>query len=222
MKYIVKNPEPQEFIDWKALANDNWQPTYSNLDKDVREVLFKSLKEEQGYICCYCERELKHDEKGSRYYHIEHLYPKDEKQFPEKQLEYNNLLCSCQCNQTKKEDNQCGMSKGNWFSEDMITPLQKDCEDKFRYTEFGQIKSSDENNPAIEETIEQLNLNSKKLKESREELINIFYFWDKDYEEITKSERKLVIEYLMEKENNNGKYNEFYTTIKYLFGDLIK
>ncbi len=221
MKYIVKNSEPQEFIDWKALVNENWQPTYKDLTSQLKNTLFNSLKEEQGYLCCYCERKLQNDENGNKYYHIEHLRPQSK--FPQLQLDYENLLCSCQCNQ-KNEDNQCGMSKENWFSEDMITPLQEDCESKFTYTEFGKIKSADENNSAIEKTINQLNLNSKKLTQLRSELIDTFYFWDKDCtEELTETERsKLVINHLVEKENNNGEYNEFYTTIKYLFADLIQ
>ena len=106
MKHIVKNQEPQEFIDWKNNANENWQPTYDNLQNPKKRILYHSLLEEQGYICCYCERELKEND-----YHIEHFRPKDRTLFPELQLDYSNLLCSCQRNNQRKTPLHCGNSK---------------------------------------------------------------------------------------------------------------
>ena len=72
MKHIIKQTEPESFINWKNKENDDWKPTYANIDKLERIDLLKSLKEEQGYICCYCERELKDGD-----CHIEHFKPKD-------------------------------------------------------------------------------------------------------------------------------------------------
>jgi hypothetical protein len=59
MKYIIKNSEPIEFGKWKALANDNWKPTYSDLRGNEKTDVHISLMEEQGYICCYCESRKK-------------------------------------------------------------------------------------------------------------------------------------------------------------------
>ena len=93
MKHIVKQSEPESFINWKNKANDVWKPTYANIDRQERIDLFESLKQEQCYICCYCERELREND-----CHIEHFKPKDKTKFPELQIEYDNLLCSCQVN----------------------------------------------------------------------------------------------------------------------------
>lgn len=56
MKHIVKAEEPEELVNWKALANEDWQPTYDDLRGTEKRAVKNSLMAEQGYICCYCER----------------------------------------------------------------------------------------------------------------------------------------------------------------------
>ncbi|MCV9930855.1 TIGR02646 family protein [Flavobacterium sp. LS1R47] len=198
MKYIIKQTEPESFIIWKNKENDDWQPTYANIDRQERIDLFKSLKGEQGHICCYCERELNDGD-----CHIEHFRPKDKTKFPHLELVYDNLLCSCQVNTEKGEPLHCGNSKGNWFDEELlISPLDSTCENKFKYTFDGQILPFNENDEAAKNTIEKLQLNIDKLKDLRKGVIDAL-FEDED-----------VTWYL---EMKNGKYNEFYTTINYLF-----
>ena len=211
MKHIVKNQEPQEFIDWKNNANENWQPTYDNLQNPEKGILYHSWLEEQGYICCYCERELKEND-----YHIEHLRPKDRTLFPELQLDYSNLLCSCQRNNQRKTPLHCGNSKGNWFDETLlISPLDPTCEDQFIYSYDGHIYPSDEGNLAAITTIEKLKLDIDKLIDLRKNVIEPFI--DENLNDVEL--RNFVEGYLVDKENNNGKYNEFFTTIKFLFGN---
>ncbi|MBA0884703.1 retron system putative HNH endonuclease [Flavobacterium undicola] len=198
MKHIVKQTEPESFIVWKNKANDVWKPNYANIDKQERIDLFKSLKNEQGYICCYCERELNEDD-----CHIEHFKPKDKTKFPELQLEYSNLFCSCQVNTQKGEPLHCGNSKGNWFDESLlISPLDSNCEIRFKFTYDGQILPFHENDVTAKTTIEKLQLNIDKLKNLRKGVIDAL-FEDED-----------VSWYL---EIKDGRFNEFYTTIKYLF-----
>lgn len=198
MKHIIKQEEPKSFINWKNNANDDWKPTYANIDRQERIDLLKSLKEEQGYICCYCERELNVGD-----CHVEHFRPKDKTKFPHLELVYDNLLCSCQVNTEKGEPLHCGNSKGNWFDEELlISPLDSTCESKFKYTFDGQILPSNEDDEAAKTTIEILQLNIDKLKDLRKSVIDAL-FEDED-----------VSWYL---EMSGGKYNEFYTIIKYLF-----
>jgi len=92
MKYIVRENEPVKFADWKNLKNDNWTPSFNILQGEEKMAVINALMEEQGHICCYCERRL---EVGDC--HIEHFKPQKGKYgFPEMQLIYDNLLCSCQ------------------------------------------------------------------------------------------------------------------------------
>ena len=211
MKYIVKNQEPQDFINWKKQANEDWQPTYNNLQNPQKEIVFQSLLEEQGYICCYCERELRNND-----YHIEHFKPKDQNLFPELQLEYSNLLCSCQRNTQQGEPLHCGNAKGNWFDDNLlISPLNPDCEQQFIFTADGHIYLSNKSNIAAKTTIEKLQLDIDKLIDLRKKAIEPFIDENLNDDEL----KNFVNGYLIEKENNNGKYNEFYTAIKYLFGN---
>ena len=70
MKSIQKGIEPEIFTQWKALANEGWQPTYANLSGVEKQAVKQSLTSEQGYLCCYCERRLTDDDS-----HIEHFKP---------------------------------------------------------------------------------------------------------------------------------------------------
>lgn len=70
MKYIEKQQEPCVFTNWKAQANDDWQPKYEYLSGEIKKAVKDTLMSEQGYICCYCERRLTKSDS-----HIEHFRP---------------------------------------------------------------------------------------------------------------------------------------------------
>lgn len=209
MKYIIKDKEPESFILWKdndkmyQRGRPNWDRLNHSKYKDIKNELLESLKREQGYICCYCEVKLTKND-----YHPEHFKPKNKNKYPELQLEYKNLLCSCQLELETGEPRHCGNSKGSWYDENLlVSPLDIDCESKFTYTEDGYIEHTDK---ASEETIKHLQLNIDNLNTARAKAIEPFIL------DISIEEAKLFAEdYLRQ---NNGKYNEFYTTIKYLFG----
>lgn len=48
MKHIVKHHEPEAFASWKALANDDWQPTYDTLSGEIKRAVKSSLMADQG------------------------------------------------------------------------------------------------------------------------------------------------------------------------------
>lgn len=104
MKYIKKTEEPTEFTEWKGRANE--KRSYKNLGNPTKSIVKQALIEEQGYICCYCEQELIETDS-----HIEHFLPQTS--YPEKDIEFSNMLCSCQ-NQIKKgEPRHCGNLKAD-------------------------------------------------------------------------------------------------------------
>ncbi|MFC5046030.1 retron system putative HNH endonuclease [Aquimarina hainanensis] len=208
MKHIIKSSEPQEFKDWKSLENENWKPTYNDLQNPEKQKVYNSLLSEQGYICCYCERKLIKSD-----YHIEHFKPQEDNKFPELQLEYGNMLCSCQRNVGKGEPLHCGNSKGNWFDERLVSPLDDDCETKFKYTFDGHIIPADRKDKFVDITIQKLELNIDKLIDMRNKVIEPFL----DPELTEKELSDFVTAYLVDKSNNGGKFNQFYTTIQYLF-----
>jgi uncharacterized protein (TIGR02646 family) len=211
MKYFEKEREPQQFTDWKL--NDKMyqrgNPKWNRLPGSIKEILRECICKEQGYICCYCERKLKPGD-----LHLEHFEPR--KHYPLRQLEYDNIYCSCQLEIGEGAPRHCGNSKGSWFNKELlVSPLDSTCESKFKYTHDGQILPVCENDNQSVETINRLQLNIDKLQNLRKAAIEPFLD-----EELSQEDLELFVqEYLVEKDNNGGHYNEFYTTIKYLFGD---
>ncbi len=216
MKHIIiKEGEPQEFIDWKKKDKMyvKGKPNWDRLPSSIKNILREKISREQGFICCYCERRI-----TSNDFHLEHLKPKDGSKYPLLQLDYDNLLCSCQLELEKGEPRHCGNGKGSWYDEaKFVSPLQADCENRFKYTYDGQIFPSDSNDDAAITTIARLRLDIDKLNKFRENAIEPFLNLDSS---LSQDElNSFVHGYLAEKSEFGGKFNEFYTTIKYLFGN---
>jgi len=211
MKYIEKYPEPQELLDWKE--NDKMykrgHPNWDRIPSGVKQTVRETLLAEQGYICCYCERIIQEGD-----CHIEHIKPKGAPEYEHFLAEYDNLLCSCQFELAKGEPKHCARRKGNWYDEELfISPLQPNCETRFKYTHDGHIYATIENDKAANCTIENLHLKLDKLNALRRAAIEPFLDETLSQDELN----AFVNGYLADKIHNNGKYNPFYTTIKYLF-----
>ena len=206
MKYMVKGPEPQALSEWKASDNDNWHPTYDNLDRHTKSALQEALMFEQGYLCCYCERRLTPDNS-----HIEHFRPQsDESVDP---LDFSNMLCSCQ---SQGKALHCGHRKGDWFDDGLlISPLDKSCESRFSFAYDGHIMPASEGDTAAKETIERLGLDIGNLVESRAKVIEPFLD-----DALTEEDLKGFVSGYLQKDAR-GAYEEFWTTIRYLFGGYV-
>jgi len=194
VKYIVKSTEPESFTTWK----NSGDKVYSDLRNPVKSELKNALLLDQGHICCYCESKIR-----SNNSHIEHLDPQCNNNGND--LDFNNLLCSCQKQLSIGEPRHCGNSKANDNID--IHPLQNDCETKFKYTADGYIEGIDND---AQETIETLQLNIENLNNLRANAIEPFLI-----DSISEEERQTFVQDYLQV--NNGHFNEFYTTIKYLF-----
>ncbi|MEW6235542.1 MAG: retron system putative HNH endonuclease [Candidatus Omnitrophota bacterium] len=200
MKYIVKGNEPVELTKRKSQLNTNRRKLGR---KKIKDIIRRALMNEQGHICCYCERRIVEGD-----CHIEHFRPQSDGVDP---LDYSNMLCSCLDQIEERIPRHCGYLKGDWFDEDLlISPLNKDCENHFSFTADGQIlpKYGDK---AADETIKRLGLNIPKLQDMRKQVISPFIdenLTDDDY-------IRFVNGYL--KMDSEGRFNPFFTTIRYLF-----
>ncbi|MEA1966922.1 MAG: retron system putative HNH endonuclease [Thermodesulfobacteriota bacterium] len=210
MKYIQKGIEPQELTDWKSLANDDWQPDYDSMGGQLKNAVKESLMQEQGYLCCYCERRLiLHDS------HIEHFNPQSNNEIDP--LDYSNMLCSCQNRLKKGEPRHCGNLKDKWFDyELLVSPFDQECENRFSFKADGKIKSADKNDNAANITIKEIGLDIPKLNDLRRKTIEPFI------DDILSEQdlRIFVTAYL--EPDPEGVFGEFYMTIKSLFGDYTK
>lgn len=159
MKHIVKNPEPSGLGAFKAKANPDWQPSFDAMSGTLKRTLHDALVNEQGWICCYCNQRI--DRSSS---HIEHLRPGS--RFPADDLTYENLLASCPRDDQPGEPLHCGKLKGDWFDASrLISPLQPDCETRFRFTADGEVRPAD-GDPAAQETVQRLGLNLRNSNDS--------------------------------------------------------
>ncbi|MDR1291664.1 MAG: TIGR02646 family protein [Planctomycetaceae bacterium] len=220
MKHIVKNSEPKEFIEWKNKTNENWQPTFESLrGSSTGKIVKQSLIEEQGGLCCYCERYITDDDSHFEHFRPQSCYKKDV-------LNYQNLLCSCVKEPKKETDRHCGHFKGDQFDEQfLISPLDPECENQFAYDSKGRIKPAQSDNEKATKTIDMLGLNNGNLPDNRKSLIDILSggertsLTEKDVDNITIDEqRKYAEEYLRRKDDNT--FNEYWTTMKHLLTEL--
>lgn len=204
MKYIVKADEPKSFSDWKKLHPAK---EYKDLVDPEKQDLKSALIREQKEICCYCERRISQEDS-----HIEHFKPKDKSQFPQLQLDYKNLHACCVRVPTKSTPNICGNKKDNYYSNELISPLESDCASHFKYTSDGHIFQSDANNLRAKITIEKLGLDDPILVEKRKAVISAFDIEDEN-------ELKAAVE--LHLSHTTPQFGEFYTTIEFLYSAIL-
>ena len=182
MKFISKSDDPMELVAWKQVDKmfQKGRPNWNRVPGNIKRIIKDHLKKEQGYICCYCEQSLSDEDN-----HIEHLKPKGENYFPQHQIDYDNLLCSCQFEIEKGEPRHCGNSKGSWYDDILlVSPLDSKCEEKFKYTFDGYIEAVDESDISAITTINKLRLDLDKLNDLRRKTIEPFLDEELTVEEV--------------------------------------
>ena len=215
MKYIKKNQAPQDFTAWKKLANENWQPNWNNFQKPEKNSVHNSLLKEQGFICCYCGRRINLTDS-----HVEHLKPRNK--YPDLALDYTNFIASCQGESENPPPIpvHCGHKKAEWYEENlMVSPLDNNCDDFFRYADDGQILPTQDltKQAAAKETINRLALDINKLKKMREQAIEgILDVIDT----LNNNEKRKLIDGF-EQPNQNGEYEEFCSAIVHILKQYL-
>ncbi len=209
MRYIRKGDEPESLANLKALANEDWKPTYEDDCRgEVKTQLHNVLLQEQGYICCYCGMAITREDS-----HIEHFKPRSI--YPNLALEFTNLLASCQRERERREPQHCGVKKDKWYDEQlMVSPLDVNCASFFRYAASGEILPTDEldKQDAAKTTIEKLGLGIEKLRLMRSAAIDgallaIEGLSDEEIEKFAQGYEQL---------DEGGQYMPFCTAIAYI------
>jgi uncharacterized protein (TIGR02646 family) len=154
MKPIQKSKEPTSLLTHRKQIHANYD-NYPDKN-ELRDYLLA----EQGYICCYCMQRIKKETMK-----IEHWQPQSK--YPEKQLDYQNLLAACRGNEGEPKHLQhCDTHKGE--QEMTLNPLK--LTESIKYSGNGRIYSDA---PNIEQEINDiLNLNTQTLVNNRAEIIN--------------------------------------------------
>lgn len=193
MKYIIKQSSPTSLENYKKEIG----ACFDELPKIVKDELRHSLFDEQGGICCYCGKRISDNYTSV----IEHLYPRGLKQYVHLQLEYTNLLCSCdggvsdRTGKSKAEKLKCPSYCDNKKNNRVLKvhPLCIDCEKKFGYDEEGYIYGL---TPEARETIEILGLDCATLVNLRKAAIEPYV-----EQQQSDSEWNQIIERLNKKTN---------------------
>ena len=203
MKRIAKGAEPADFSEWKEQDGMAHRPNWNRVPGPVREKVHDSLLQEQGFICCYCEMRVERSNS-----HIEHFRPKSKSTYAERQLDYSNLHCSCQRDSSPGEPRHCGHRKGSWFDENLlISPMEPDCEVRFKFTANGDIFSRLDDDAGAKATIQRLRLDLPKLRSLRAAAVDGLY-------DLPKADIRCLLDSV-----ENGRFLEFYTTIKQVLSD---
>lgn len=233
MRYIQKKAEPEFFKIWKQDFCQVYgnQPKYDDLKGTSTYVsLKKSLLEEQGYLCCYCEKRI-----GTNMYatdcDIEHFMPRH----PDKryltavecavcenaQLDYQNIMVSCK-GEPQDWIDHCNHKKDNWFDfKTCIAPTDKKIEELFGYSIDGKIYPID-GNQSGREMQEHMNLNSDILKRQRREAYITVLELEFDDEELL-DDIVYINETIQEYRGmHQGKYYPFCSMITYCLEHFFK
>jgi uncharacterized protein (TIGR02646 family) len=225
VKYIQKDHEPECFTAWKNGENDDWKPNYRILQNPEKKEVHCALIREQGHICCYCQSRIARQSS-----HIEHFRPQSAR--PTQELDYGNLLASCNCgekhpglsecdeptSQSESEEvpitlpRHCGQFKGDWYEDPLVSPLDPECETYFSYGELtGEMRpaNSPEKEPAASTTIERLGLNSTGLVRRRKKAFAGALY---DMASLSDGEGRMLIDGYKRK-NDHGRYAPFCVAI---------
>lgn len=169
MKHVKKAAAAPVLDAWKASANLEWQPTYSNLPNPEKHNLHTALLAEQGWVCCYCGRSVVQQES-----HIEHFRPQSQR--PDLALSYENLHASCIRETDPGTPLHCGHAKGSEFNETRhISPLDPACEARFIYSFDGQIIATGVADTEATYMVHLLKLDIAFLRDRREKAIRLVF-----------------------------------------------
>ena len=166
-KSKVKKPKISSA--WSSLEIENIRPK-------LREYI---LLEEQNLLCAYCEREIDDNPENSN---IDHFRLKAGHLFPEKTLDYNNMLVSC------NTEGRCSKYKDKHIKlkdeyNNIINPITENPDDFFDYLLTGKIIAIDKN-PKAEFTMNIFQLNHQALIRQRKDIADTLEHMDLSLEEI--------------------------------------
>jgi len=166
MKHFTKGQPAPEFEAWKVSDDPNWAPGYGDLQNPQKRKLHESLLNEQGWVCCYCGRQIDlHDS------HIEHFRPQEH--YADLALSFENLHASCIRETKPGMPLHCGHAKGADFDEALqISPLDAHCESRFAYTLDGHAIPSDTNDNRAAYMVDLLKLDIPFLFNRRKDEVN--------------------------------------------------
>ncbi|MGE0084276.1 MAG: retron system putative HNH endonuclease [Desulfococcaceae bacterium] len=210
MRNISKFHEPNSLVEHRCQSD----PSFNNLPAAAKKEIRIQLLKEQGYLCCYCMSRISdHDSR------IEHWH--SQANYPQKQLDYGNLLLACCGNQGNRPEYQyCDVRKGD--HEILYNPADPthNVQDKLRYHGDGMIESND--SIFDKQLNEILNLNFSRLQANRKSVIKgVCIAIDKRGVQVTKGQLRQDIR-RWDSTNSNGELKEYCQVAIYFLNKRLK
>lgn len=140
MRQIAKHTVPVSFANWLLRPGSravSWED-FGRIHPDIKREVKDALLLEQGYICCYCEKEVgNHGPPPDA--HIEHLMPRSADRA--KTYDWSNLLVSCE---SEKIHRRPATSCGHYKNQNIVDvhPLMVGCSRYFSYKANGEVSPS--------------------------------------------------------------------------------
>ena len=212
MKYIRKGRPPHDYIAWCNQVRDTSNENYACLQNPQKRSLHRALLREQGWLCAYTVRSV--DEGSS---HIEHIKPESvcRSERMGLDLDYKNLVACFPRDGTAGNLRYGAQLKGNWWQNDgveFVSPLQRNCEARFRFDMDGNINAVHNNSTAVN-TIKVLGLDHKSLTEDRGRVIREFVYGPNGQNPLSPAQAQGAISRICNL-NASGRFHEFCVAIR--------
>lgn len=161
MKYIKKrNKEPQELVEYRKTSG----VTYAGLGKDIKDIIRKSLVEEQGYICAYCMGKIYVANCTIEHYISQTRH--ENSTYTEKVHRINSLKYANMCGVCINDSEHCDKKRGN-IPLEILDPHNPSCEELIAYNLNGEIIPNGIEEDKVLKDIQTLGLDCQTLIEAR-------------------------------------------------------
>jgi uncharacterized protein (TIGR02646 family) len=218
MKYIEKQAQPQELIEWVREKSTDFEGAqrqwgYGDMPSHVRAATKAGLLAEQGGLCCYTGRRI-----APQSAHIEHLKPQSHCVGHE-DTEYDNMLAAYPSSDSGTPHCAYGAhARENWYDHyKFVHPRRRDCEQRMRYKDDGRISAAAPDDGAAAETIRRLQLDHRELTEMRKQVIHEALF----AEQLSEAQARRLMA-AMDERDSRGNFRPFCFVIKQACAKYLK
>ena len=141
MRTIKKGREPRSLQSYR-LTQDS---TYDGLPSQAKQDIRDQLVNEQRGLCCYCQSRIRADWNLMK---VEHWQSKSDDKYPERQLDYTNMLGACLGGQKRGEKSppnahHCDTAKRDTDLCFSVSDAGHPIEPRIHYLGTGKIGSQD-------------------------------------------------------------------------------
>lgn len=173
MEYINKRVnEPRKLVKFRRKykleekIKNGKEIDFNHIDQTTKQFLRNILLEDQGFICCYCQKRIPENTLPKS--KIEHFLSQEENK--DKVFDFRNLFIAC--NGKTGEIEACDTARGSAVFE-FLDLLDLNLANYFKYTKIGEMYS---NTASINKDIDILNLNNQNLKKDRQAVCESILF----------------------------------------------